>query len=273
MAAILSSAGHFSAPVSSAEIFVAPPGTPASADWKSKVEKGAALILAGSSPLAASFGYRDRVDTVSVVHLIDIHNPALPIIWEKAMELPVYEVPASDRVFAKDRWTSAPLVAGVRVGLGAVLWVAAPPGQNGYERFPYLMQALADLGFEPTVRRSQLWAFFDYSYRTRADPDYLVARWRKAGISAIHVASWHFYDSDAERDEYLKRLIEACHRRGVLHLRMDGTAARERKILERTRGVAGEDRRLQDARARLAKVDEPAEPRLRGGHSRRTASR
>ena len=82
----------------------------------------------------------------------------------------------------------------MRFGSGAVLWVAAKPGQNGYERFPYLMQALADLGVEPSFRSSRLWAFFDYSYRTRADPDYLAERWRKAGIGALHVASWHFYD-------------------------------------------------------------------------------
>jgi len=213
---ILSAAGHFPAPASSAEIFVAPQGAPASTDWKSKVERGAGLILEGPSPLAASFGYRAQPETISVVHPVDIHNPALPIIWEKAIELPRYEVPAGARVFAKDRWTSAPLIAGKRVGAGAVLWVAAPPGANGYERFPYLMQALADLGFEPAARSSHLWAFFDYSYRTRADPDYLAARWRKAGISALHVASWHFYDADPGRDEYLKRLIEASHRHGVL---------------------------------------------------------
>jgi hypothetical protein len=213
---ILAAAGHFPAPAASAEIFVAPPDTVASPDWKSKVERGAALILEGSSPLAQSFGYRAQTETVSVVHLIDIHNPTLPIIWEKALELPRYELPADTRVFAKDRWTSAPLIAGEKIGLGAVLWVAASPGPRGYERFPYLMQALADLGFEPAVRSSHLWAFFDYSYRTRADPDYLAARWRKAGISALHVASWHFYDADAGRDEYLKLLIEACHRHGVL---------------------------------------------------------
>ncbi len=214
--AILSSAGHIGAPAASAEIFVAPPGTPASADWKSKVEKGAALILEGTSPLAASFGYKARSETVSVVHLIDVHNVSLPVIWERAIELPRYDVPADARVFAKDRWTSAPLIAGARVGSGAVLWVAANPGENGYERFPYLMQALTDLGFEPAFRNSRLWAFFDYSYRTRADPDYLAARWRKAGIAALHVASWHFYDADPQRDEYLKLLIEACHRHGVL---------------------------------------------------------
>lgn len=213
---ILSAAGHFRAPATAAEVFVAPPGTPASADWRSKVEKGAALILEGSSPLAASFGYRAQPDTVSVVNIVDVHNPPLPIIWEHPVELARYAVPQNAQVFAKDRWSAAPLVAGSHAGLGAVLWVATSPGQNGYERFPYLMQALADLGFPPDTRSSRLWAFFDDSYRSRADPDYLAARWRKAGIAALHVASWHFYDPDVERDEYLKRLIDACHRHGVL---------------------------------------------------------
>lgn len=213
---ILSSVGHISGPAAAADIFVAPPGTAASADWAPRVERGTALVLEGSSLLAASFGFHPQQETVSVVHLVDVHNTSLPVIWSKAVELPRYTLPAGVRVFAKDRWTSAPLIAGMRVGSGAVLWVAANPGANGYERFPYLMQALADLGFEPAFRSSNLWAFFDYSYRTRADPDYLAARWRKAGISALHAAAWHFYDSDVERDEYLKRLIEACHRHGVL---------------------------------------------------------
>src|SRR3984957_818462 len=214
--AILSSVGHVPGSAASADIFVAPPGTLAAADWKKKVEGGAALILEGSSPLAASFGFRALADTISVIHLVDVHNATLPVIWSGAMEMPRYAVPAGARVFPKDRWTDAPLVAGLRVGSGAVMWVAASPGPGGYERFPYLMQTLADLGFEPLFRSARLWAFFDYSYRTRADPDYLAERWRKAGISALHVASWHFYDSAPDRDEYLKQLIEACHRHGVL---------------------------------------------------------
>lgn len=213
---ILSAAGHVPAPAASAEILVAPPAALASVDWKNKVENGAALILEGSSPLAASFGFRATQDVVPVVHVIDVHNPKLPIIWDKPAELARFEVPPEAQVFAKDRWTSAPLVAGARIRSGVVLWVATSPGQNGFERFPYLMQALADMGFGPDVRSSRLWAFFDYSYRTRADPDYLAARWRNAGISALHVASWHFYDVDSEKDEYLRNLIAACHRHGVL---------------------------------------------------------
>ena len=214
--AVLSSVGHVPGPASAADIFVAPPGTLAAADWQAKVEGGAALILEGGSPLATSFGFRQHLDTVPVLHLVDTHNPALPVIWEKTIELHRTDAPDDARIFAKERWTGAPIVAGYRLGAGAVLWVALNPGQNGYERLPYLMQSLADLGVRPSIRSSRLWAFFDYSYRTRADLDYLASRWREAGISALHVASWHFYDSTPERDEYLQRLIAACHRHGVL---------------------------------------------------------
>ena len=54
---VLSAAGHVSGPTASADIFVAPPNTPFAADWQRKVKGGAALILEGSSPLAASFGF------------------------------------------------------------------------------------------------------------------------------------------------------------------------------------------------------------------------
>lgn len=217
--AVLSAVGHVSGPPASADLFVALPNTSAAADWQSKVRGGAALILEGASPLATSFGFKSGVDTVSVIHVVDVHNPSLPVIWSKSEDLPRITLTGdalNARVFAKDRWTSAPLVAGFKFGAGAVLWVAAHPGPNGYERFPYLMQAMSDLGVNPPVRSARLWAFFDYSYRTRADPDYLAERWRKAGISALHVASWHFYDPAPDRNEYLTRLIEACHRHGVL---------------------------------------------------------
>jgi hypothetical protein len=209
---ILSAVGHIQASAASADIFVAPPNTPASA----KIPPASAIILEGASPLAESLGFHARTETVPTIHVVDVHNESLPIVWGKSVDLPRFDVPPNARIFAKERWTGAPLIAGLRIGSGAVLWVATNPGPSGYERFPYLMQALADLGFEPAVRGSSLWAFFDYSYRTRADPDYLAARWRKAGISAIHVASWHFYDPDPDRDQYLKLLVEAAHRHGVL---------------------------------------------------------
>ena len=107
------------------------------------------------------------------------------------------------RLFARERWKKAPLLAGYRRGLGAVLWVAAPPGTHGYDRFPYLLHALTDLGLDPPFQSRRLWAFFDSAYRSRVDLDYFAARWRASGISALHVAAWHFWERDPQNDEYI----------------------------------------------------------------------
>src|SRR6185295_10519031 len=71
------------------------------------------------------------------------------------------------------------------------------------------------LGLEPPLRSNRLWAFFDSAYRTRVDVDYFADRWRKAGIGALHIAAWHYWEPDPQRDEFLARLIEACHRRAI----------------------------------------------------------
>jgi hypothetical protein len=212
---ILSSIGLERQPASKAHIFVARAGAPASAEWPARVEQGAIVILEGESSLAEMFGFKRGKDSVRVTSLSDIHNPKLPIVWEKSVELPVFTIPAGAEVFARERWNGVPLSAGIRRGAGAVLWIAVPPGDRGYERFPYLLAALCDLGMDPPFRSSRLWAFFDSAYRSRVDLDYFAARWRRSGIAALQVAAWHFYDRDPERDAYLKRLIEACHREGI----------------------------------------------------------
>ena len=213
---VLESIGYQPQDAAAAHILVARPGAPASAAWRERVEKGAILVLEGESPLAESFGFKRGKRSVLTTSLRDVHRPTLPIVWEKPLELPVMDLPANATVFAREKWTNAPMTAGIRLGSGAVLWVAASLGEHGFERFPYVVAALADLGLEMPFRTSRLWAFFDSAYRSRVDLDYFAARWRKSGIAALHVAAWHFYEPDAERDEYLKRLIEACHREGIL---------------------------------------------------------
>ncbi len=198
-------------------VVVAPQGTPGSADeWAARIESGTILVLEGESPLAASFGFRASAKPHVVVRSVeDVHSPKLRIIWEKPLELPVFDMPAGAKLFAKERWQTAqvPLIAGFKRGAGGVLWIAA--ALNGYQRFPYIAQALADLGLDPPFRSNRLWAFFDSSYRLHVDLDYFAARWRASGISALHVAAWHFWERDAPSDEYLRSLIEACHRNGI----------------------------------------------------------
>jgi hypothetical protein len=185
-------------------------------DWMERVKSGAFLILEGDSPLARELGFHPGPGQVRVSSVEDLRRPGLSIVWESAVDLPIFEIPTDARVFARERWRKAPLLAGLRRGQGAVLWVAVSPGERGYERFPYLVQALADLGLEPPFRSRGLWAFFDSSYRARADLDYLARRWRAAGISALHVAAWHYFEPDETRDRYLRTLVESCHRQGIL---------------------------------------------------------
>ncbi len=185
-------------------------------EWIARVEHGTILVIEGESPLAAAFGFRPGTKPHAIARSVeDVHAPKLHIVWEKPLELAVFEMPAEARLFARERWQHIPLIAGFRRGSGAVLWVAAPLGDRGYERFPYIAQALADLGLETPFRSNRLWAFFDSAYRSRVDLDYFAARWRAAGISALHVAAWHYWERNPQADEYLRKLIEACHQHSI----------------------------------------------------------
>ena len=198
------------------DIYVVPQGNPAPAsEWLQRIDQGAVVVLEGASPLAESLGIRSGLTTLSVRSTVDERAPKLPIIWEKTELLPVFEVGAGARIFVRERWSKAPLMAGLRRGQGAVLWLATSPGAHGHERFPYLPQALAEMGVVSQFRGNSLWAFFDSSYRLRVDVDYFAERWRRAGISALHVAAWHYFEPDPVRDEYLQKLISACHRRAI----------------------------------------------------------
>jgi hypothetical protein len=173
------------------------------------------LILEGAGPAAAELGLVVKPETLSVRQIVDVHAPAMQIIWEQAVQTLQVELPAGFQVFAKEKWKGAPLLAGKRTAQGAVLWLATTPGLTGIEKFPYLLQALTDLGWTPAAQTADLWAFFDSSYRIRADPDYLARRWRQAGIGVLHVAAWHNMEPDSTQDDYLKRVIEACHRHAI----------------------------------------------------------
>ena len=171
---------------------------------------GSLALRVGLSP-----GVTASQERVLVRRILDARRPALEIYWDPPLAIPYFRLPAGARVFAWERWTQAPVMAGWREGEMAVLWLATHPGPRGFERYPYLLQALADLGVRPVVRSADLWAFFDSSYRLRADKRELAARWNRSGISAIHVAAWHYWEPDAERDAWLRELIEICHRAAI----------------------------------------------------------
>ncbi|MFL6465195.1 MAG: hypothetical protein ACJ73N_12395 [Bryobacteraceae bacterium] len=174
------------------------------------------VIIEGTGIAAQKAGVMTESQIVPVRQIRDSHAPKMQIIWEHPESVPLAKLPSDFQVFATEKWKGAPVIAGKRTDGGAILWVATAPGPSGSECYPYLLQAAADLGLELPLRTTQLWAFFDSAYRIRADVDYLAQRWRKAGISVLHVAAWHNMEPDTTQDEYLKELIEACHRNAIL---------------------------------------------------------
>jgi len=209
---ILSSLGL---PPGSAALQVAT-GQESADQLRARAAAGAIVILEGDSPAARSLGFQPAERKVSVRNIVDARHPSAEIIWEKSLELPVVTLPAAATVFAKERWEGIPVLAGLKSGAGGILWMAAPPGERGFDRYPFLPQALAELGLRPVARSRNLWAFFDSSYRLRADIEWLAPRWRDAGFAALQIAAWHYWEPDAQRDAWLRATIDACHRNGIL---------------------------------------------------------
>jgi len=214
---IFSSVGLVRAAGGPANLFVIRQIAPGSVpQWIQRIEQGGIAVLEGDGELAAALGITPGEKRVVVRSIVDQRLPKLPIVWEAPLEIPVFHLPKDATILATERWEHAPVMAALHRGSGAVLWIAASPGKEGYERFPYLLQALSDLGMQAPFHSQRLWAFFDGAYRSRVDLDYFADRWRKAGIGALHVAGWHYYEQNAESDEYLRRLIEACHRKAIV---------------------------------------------------------
>ncbi len=211
---LLSTLGLQEVPLEEADILITGSGEPPP-DLETRVRSGLLAVVEAGSPAARGFGFVPTARRVTVQSLRDERAPELRIVWEHEQEVPVYRIPDGTRIFVRERWTGAPLAAGLRLGAGAVLWTAVSPGKGGYERFPYLLQALTDLGLEAPFRSERLWAFLDGAYRLRVDLDYFARRWRRAGISAVHAAAWHYFEGDEQRDAWLRRLIRACHRQGI----------------------------------------------------------
>jgi len=178
-----------------------------------RVEGGALLITEGDSPLARALGIGFESREVEVTQVEDAMYPTVAIIWEQSAKIHPPVLPAGAKVLAKDKWSGIPLMALFSRSKGRVLFLAT--ALEGYARFPYFMYALIhECAVTPPFRNPRLHAFFDYGYRAGVDLDYFAARWRRQGVVALHVSAWQFWDRD--RDLYLRGLIAACHKQGLL---------------------------------------------------------
>lgn len=182
------------------------------------VENGAMLVSEGITPLSEKLGFRPG-KTTSVRHLQEVAYPDVEISWEKVVQVRPFQAPDKAVVLNRERSSGAPMVCLLPHGRGSCLMLAAeldPWKGEAYARFPYFLQELRRAGIDFPFRGERLSAFFDYAYRLTENPDALAAAWRETGIQALHVGAWDFYDGDPVAEAYLQKLIDACHRNGIL---------------------------------------------------------
>jgi hypothetical protein len=98
------------------------------------IDPAQAVLVVGDSPQARAYGFHPTRQQVNVRSLIDDRQPQLQIVWENAIDVPVFEMPAGAHVFTRERWSGAPLVAGLAGGgdgrAKPVLWTAVAPGAS-----------------------------------------------------------------------------------------------------------------------------------------------
>ena len=201
-------------------------------------------------------------------------RPKLRIIWEKAARLAGVRNCRRKRASSPASGTKKrALVAGFRrgAGRGPVGRRAAGPARlralplhsagarrSGPRRLPSAPRACGRSSIPPTAPAS-------ISIISRA-------RWRQAGIGALHVAAWHYWERDPQADEYLRKLIDACHRNGIPVYAWFELPHVSETILGPASGVARENRPAAGRPARLAQAHEPDQSRgLRGSLGGRRA--
>jgi hypothetical protein len=183
-----------------------------------RVESGAILVTEGKTPLTERLGFSEG-KTISVGQLEEIAYPDVEIQWEHAEPVPILRPPEKAIVLNRERKSGAPIVCLLPQGRGNCLVLAAelaPKTGPVYARFPYFLQELQRAGAAFPFRSERLTALFDYAYRENENPEELAAYWSSIGIRAVHAGTWYYHDGDQAAETFLQKMIDACHRNGIL---------------------------------------------------------
>ena len=182
------------------------------------VENGAVLVTEGITPLSEQLGFRAG-KPVRVKKLQELAHPEIEISWETAERVTSIQAPDRTIVLNREQNSAAPLVCLLPRGRGHCLLLATslrPRDREAYARFPYFLHELRRAGVGFPFRSERLSALFDYAYRLKEDPETLAVYYKETGIQNLHVGAWDFYDGDPDAEVYLRKLVEACHRNGIL---------------------------------------------------------
>lgn len=176
------------------------------------LKNGRTLLLDGFTDLARTLNFH-RAAKTNVGNIKDVFN-VLEFSANGVMES-VSQTQDDKIIYQSSDGFPIGLVRKEKDG-GGIFFLSTlydPVSGNGYSRFPTLINVLLDyFKFVPPVSTPRVEAYFEPGMRQNQSVEVLAKRWRKMGIRAIHVATWHFYPSYTF--DY-KRLIAVCHRQGI----------------------------------------------------------
>ncbi|MHC9545011.1 MAG: DUF2334 domain-containing protein [Vulcanimicrobiota bacterium] len=173
--------------------------------------KGGILILDGFSELSRSLGI-SRGGKVEVKGVKDVYN-TLEFFTSGIMEI---VTPAENDKVVYQSNDGFPIGIVRREKEGGIFFLSTmydSESGRGYSRFPTMITIVLDFfKLHPPTAVPRLEAYFDPGLRQNESVEVLAKRWRKEGIRAIHLATWHFYPTYTF--DY-KRLISVCHKQGI----------------------------------------------------------
>ena len=226
-----------------------------------------ALLVVGDSLAAQAYGFHPTSRRVNVRSLIDDRQPQLQIVWEQAVDVAVFAMPAGARVFTRERWTGAPLVAGL-AGSGNGSRQTGFVDRRGARRaglreVPLSAPGARGPGAETGAGVALVVGLFRLLLPPASRPELsgrAVAARRRGGAAGGGLA---LLGTRPRARRVAGR--SDCGLPPPRHpgLRLGRVPARQRSLLERPSRVAREDRFRPGRATRLAPIDESGRSRVR----------
>jgi hypothetical protein len=181
-----------------------------------KLKSGAHLIFNGNSLLSKSLGI--KVGKPTAISRYRWHkHPEVLIHFPKPLLADSIGISRRMQVLGADVRTNRPVAVSGRVGEGGFIYCSiplAPVDGNGYEHFPFILEAVRDeLHIKPVLFRKGLSVYLDLAYHPGTAPEELIRKLTAWGINRVHCSSWY---AAPHARKFMQELITAAHRNGIV---------------------------------------------------------
>jgi hypothetical protein len=181
-----------------------------------KIKSGSNLISYGSSLLSRSLGIKTGGEEAAISGYRWNQHPEVLIKFPKPVVADSIARSKRMKVLGAAVQTNRPVAVSGRLGEGRFIYCGiplAPADGNGYEHFPFLLEAVRDeFHIKPVLSRKDLSVYLDLAYHRGATPGELIRKLKAWGINRVHCSSWY---AASEARKFMREFISTAHRNGI----------------------------------------------------------